>query len=108
MIVFAIALPATADEKRAREALLDLVKGDDFLREPKPAVSLESISAETLHLNLMCWVTPARFGRVAHTLVESVRGKLAGLGPDFLPRQISRTIPADADPSRFLIEGSHG
>ncbi len=108
MIVFAITLPASADEKRAREALLDLVKDDDFLREPKPVVSLESVSAETLQLNLTCWTSPTRFARVAHTLVEAVRGKLVGLGPEFLPRQISRTIPTDADPSRFLIEGSHG
>ena len=108
MIVFSITLPAAADEKRAREALLDLIKGDDVLTEPKPSVSLESASTQTLLLNLTCWTSPARFARVAHTLVESIRNKLIGLGPEFLPQQISRTIPSDADPSRFLFEGSRG
>jgi small conductance mechanosensitive channel len=108
MIVFSIMLPASADEKRAREALLDLVKGDDFLREPKSVVSLENVGADTLQLNLTCWTSPTRFARVAHTLVESIRSKLMALGPDFLPRQISRTIPTDADPSRFLGERAHG
>lgn len=106
MIVFAITLPASADEKRARAALLDLIKGEDFLSEPKPAVSLENVGPETLQLNLTCWTSPGRFGRVAHTLVESIRTRLIGLGPDFQPKQISRTLPTDADPSRFLFEGA--
>jgi small conductance mechanosensitive channel len=108
MIVFSIALPPAADEKRAREALLDLVKGADVLSEPKPAVSVESVTTETLQLNLTCWTSPLRFAHVAHTLVESIRGRLVGLGPDYRPQKISRTIPTDADPSRFLVEGSRG
>ena len=106
MVVFAISLPAAADEKRAREALLDLIKGEDFLGEPKPLVSVEAASAETLRLSLTCWTSPARFARVSHTLVESIRGKLAALGPDFRPQQIARTLPTETDPSRFLFEGA--
>jgi len=108
MIVFSIRLPAAADEKRVREALLTLVQGADILPEPKPSVSVESVTTETLQLSLTCWTSPARFAHVAHTLVESIRSKLVGLGPEFRPQQIARTIPTDADPSRFLVEGARG
>jgi small conductance mechanosensitive channel len=108
MVVFSITLPASADEKRAREALLDLTKGEDFLIDPKPSVSVESAGTETLRLNLTCWTSPARFARVTHSLVESIRSTLGALGPEFRPQQIARTLPTDADPSRFLIEGSRG
>ena len=106
MVVFSIALPAAADEKRARDALLDLIKGEDFLAEPKPSVSVESASTETLRLNLTCWTSPTRFARVTHTLVEAIRSALGALGPEFRPQQIARTLPTDADPSRFLFEGA--
>ena len=32
----------------------------------------------------------------------SARVKLASVGPDFVPKQVQRTIPSDADPSRFI------
>ena len=108
MVVFSITLPASADEKRAREVLLGLTKGEDFLTEPKPSVSVESTSTESLRLNLTCWTSPTRFARVTHSLVESIRSTLGALGPEFRPQQIARTLPTDADPSRFLIEGSRG
>jgi small conductance mechanosensitive channel len=102
MIVISITLGTAADVERARGALLELTTREGILPHPKPAVAIEAFAAQTIVLILTCWTSPSAIGRVAHALTESARVKLTGLGPEFVPQQIHRTIPGDADPSRFI------
>ena len=102
MIVISITLGAGADVERTRTALLGLTTREGILPQPKPTVAVEVYTAQTIVLTLTCWTSPSAVGRVAHGLTESARVKLAGLGPDFVPQQVHRTIPSDADPSRFI------
>jgi small conductance mechanosensitive channel len=102
MIVISITLGAASDVERARRALLELTTKEGILPQPKPAVAIEVVTAQTIVLTLTCWTSPSAIGRVAHALTESARVKLTGLGQEFVPQQIHRTVPSDADPSRFI------
>lgn len=72
------------------------------LHEPAPKVFIENFSGGSLILNLMIWTTPQGAGDVERTIIEGSKEALDALGDRLKPTQITRTIPPDANPSRFL------
>lgn len=101
-----VTLPAAADLDRARLALLEAAAKDaDILKLPAPAVFIDNFAGGNFVLSLVCWTTPHHAGGVQRLIIEQVRSALTALGPEFAPSGITRTVPADADPSRLMAPG---
>lgn len=98
-----ISLPVTADLSQARETLIQAAAGiKQVLAQPPPKVFLGNLTAGAAVVSLMLWTAPQGAGDVERQLVERIRAALEKLGDEFKTIQITRTIPPDADPSRFL------
>jgi len=96
-----ISLPVTADLPKVRDALVQAASDiKEVLNNPPPKVFLENLTAAAAVVSLMLWSTPQGAGEVERQLIERIRLTLDRLG--FATIEITRTIPTDADPSRFL------
>jgi small conductance mechanosensitive channel len=103
LISLDISLPVAADLAQVREVLLHAASGTkEVLSRPPPKVFLENLTAAAAVLSLMLWSTPQGAGDVERQLIERIRLALEKLGENCKGIQITRTIPPDADPSRFL------
>jgi small conductance mechanosensitive channel len=103
LICLQISLPVGADLSRACETLVKTAaETQKVLAQPAPKVFLENLSASAAVVSLMLWSTPQGAGDVERQVIERIRATLQGLGDEFKPIQITRTVPPDADPSRFL------
>ena len=101
-----IVLPATGDLAAAQALLRDLAAGDKrFLATPAPATFIESFADGNVVVTFRAWAAHDQLGAVQRNLTEAVTRKFAAAGqPDLMPLQITRVLPLDADPARF-IEG---
>ncbi|MDE2229585.1 MAG: mechanosensitive ion channel family protein [Alphaproteobacteria bacterium] len=98
-----VSLPGTTDLERARQALLDVAaKTAGVLPAPPPQAFFASFAGGALVLSLTVWTTAQGAGAVERGIVEGVKRALDALGDNFKPAQIVRTVPPDADPSRFF------
>jgi small conductance mechanosensitive channel len=103
LICLDVSLPAGADLPTACEALVrTAAEISDVLREPAPKVFLQSFSSAAAVVTLMLWSAPQGAGAVERQVIARVLSALEKLGDNFKPVQITRTVPGDADPSRFL------
>jgi small conductance mechanosensitive channel len=103
LISLDISLPVAADLAEVREVLVQAAAGTkEVLTRPPPKVFLENLTAAAAVVSLMLWSTPQGAGDVERQLIERIRIALEKLGDNFRAIQITRTIPADTDPSRFL------
>jgi len=104
LISIDVTLPPAADIARVRELLLETArKADGVLADPSPRVFVEALSAVGLVMSIALWSKPQEAGVVERGVIEAVKGRLEAADGDlFKPVQIARTVPADADPSRFL------
>jgi len=64
--------------------------------------SSTTVNGGSVVLTLTVWATPQGTGDVERTIVEASKQALDALGDGFRPTQITRTVPPDSDPSRFL------
>jgi small conductance mechanosensitive channel len=99
-----VTLPPAAEIAHARDVLVQTSSRiDGVLSEPSPRAFVESLSGSGLVLSLVIWSRPQEAGTVERSVIEAIKRTLESAGNDALkPIQIARTIPADADPSRFL------
>ncbi|MGH6827797.1 MAG: mechanosensitive ion channel family protein [Rhizomicrobium sp.] len=98
-----VSLPVGADLRRACDALLRSARGlPKVLAVPEPKVFLANLTASAQIVTLMVWTAPQGAGEVERQVIEKLRAALAELGENFKALQITRTIPPDSDPSRFL------
>jgi small conductance mechanosensitive channel len=99
-----VMLPPAAEIAHARDILLQTSRSvDGVLAEPPPRIFVEGLSASGLVLSLALWTKPQHAGTVERYVIESIKQSLEAAGSDTLkPLQITRTVPADTDPSRFL------
>lgn len=105
LISIDVTLPANADLARARTALIGAAKGaEGSLCVPPPRVFVEALSPNGLVLGLLLWSKPQGAGAVERSVIEAIKRSLDALGDALKPVQITRTIPPDADPSRYLEE----
>jgi small conductance mechanosensitive channel len=103
LISLAISLPVTADLSKACDAVIQAAAATkQVLSRPPPKVFLENFTAAASVVSLMLWSTPQGAGEVERELIERVRVTLEKLGDNSKAIQITRTIPPDTDPSRFL------
>lgn len=103
LISINVSLPATADLNRVRKALIDAAASSRYaLQQPAPRVFVDNFSGGALVLTLAVWTTPQGAGDIERTIVETAKQALDALGDGFRPTQITRTVPPDGDPSRFL------
>lgn len=103
LISLAISLPTGADLPKVRDAVTQAAAATkQVLSRPPPTVFLENFTAAASVVSLMLWSTPQGAGDVERELIERIRVTLEKLGDNFKAIQITRTIPPDTDPSRFL------
>jgi len=101
LLSFNVTIPADADVNRARNALIDLAsRAGGVLREPPPNVFVESYGANGIVLTVRAWVAQQSFAELQRTLLEDARRAL-GAEEDMVAKEIVRTVPALADPSRL-------
>lgn len=103
LISIDVSIPLAGEIARAKETLLKTVsQTQEVLKQPPPAVFLQSLSSSAAVLTVSLWSTPQGAGEVERSVIENIKGELDGLGESFKPIQITRIIPPDTDPSRFL------
>jgi small conductance mechanosensitive channel len=103
MVSIGISLAGVADPDLARRALLDMAQTlPHVLRAPAPRVFVENFAGGTLALSLTIWTAPKCAGEVERTIIEQAKQVLDAMGDNFKPTAITRTVPPDTDPSRFL------
>jgi small conductance mechanosensitive channel len=103
LVSIVVALPASADLERARQALLEVaVKHPLVVEAPAPAVFIDNFAGGNFVLNLICWTTPPGVAAVQRAIIENARSALAALGPEFAPPTVTRVVPPDTDPSRLM------
>ncbi len=101
LLSFNVTIPADADVNRARKVLTDLAARDGaVLRDPPPNVFVESYGANGIVLTVRAWVSQSSFAELQRTLLEDARRAL-GADDGTVPKEIVRTVPAAADPSRL-------
>ncbi|MHB1219084.1 MAG: mechanosensitive ion channel family protein [Alphaproteobacteria bacterium] len=100
LLSFNVTVPADADVNRARDVLMDLaVRDSGVLRDPPPNVFVESYGAGGIVLTARAWVAQSGFAELQRTLLEDARRALGA--KDMAPKEVVRTVPAVADPSRL-------
>lgn len=99
-----VILPPAAEMSLARDILLEASRRvDGVLADPPPRTFVEALSANGLVLSLALWARPQEAGTVERCVIESIKLSLDAAGSETLkPLQITRTVPTDTDPSRFL------
>ena len=101
LLSFNVTIPADAEVNRARRLLIDLAARDSgVLREPPPNVFVESYGANGIVLTVRAWVTQQSFAELQRTLLEDACRTL-GAERGMVAKEIVRTVPAIADPSRL-------
>lgn len=103
LISLDISLPVSADLNKACDTLIHVAsETKEVIDHPPPRVFLENLTAAAAVVSLMVWSTPQGAGEVERQVIERIRLALEKLGDNFKAIQITRTIPPDTDPSRFL------
>jgi len=98
-----VSVPATVDLDRVRKALVEAAaKTRCVIQQPAPRVFVDNFNGGSLVLTLIVWTTPQGASEVERTIIEASKQALDALGDGFRPTQITRTVPPDSDPSRFL------
>jgi small conductance mechanosensitive channel len=98
-----VSVPATADLDRVRKTLVDVaVNSRRALSQPPPRVFIDNFISGSVVLTLMVWAVPQGAGDLERTIIEGAKLALDALGEGHKPMQITRTVPPDSDPSRFL------
>jgi small conductance mechanosensitive channel len=104
MLAWSVTLPRTIDFDEARLLLVGAFPqdgGEDALSEP--VVFLDQLTAEAQVLVLRGRVKEGAISNVQRATAERIRAIFTGrYGAEGEPKAIQRTLPADADPSRFL------
>lgn len=103
LISVTVNVPATAELDRARQVLVDVAsKVPTALPGQPPKVFIDKFDAGASMLNLMIWATPQGAGDIERRIIEQSKHALESLGDGFKPTQITRVVPPDSDPSRYL------
>jgi small conductance mechanosensitive channel len=104
LLSFTVALPTGADLKSARAALLNMLEQDpEVLRQPAPDVFIEKVKSDGALLTCRLWVRSRSIGQVQRALMAEADARLGGLDPKgHLAAEITRTVPAESDPSRLI------
>ena len=98
-----VSLPPLVDVGRAKQVLLGAIPQKEVLRDPPPCVFVDNLSdKEGLVLSLTLWSTPQGAGTVERAIIEQIKTSLNAFGKDFNALRITRTVPPETDPSRFL------
>ncbi len=101
LLSFNVTVPADADVKRVRDVLVDLTTRDSgVLRDPPPNVFVESYGPGGIVLTVRAWVAQRGFADLQRTLLEEAR-RVLDAEEGMVPKEIVRTVPAAADPSRL-------
>jgi small conductance mechanosensitive channel len=104
LLALSLTFSSRADRKKLQEVLLDIARKEDaVLKQPEPVAIIESSAAESTTLTLACWTLPTHITTTQKSLMERIESGLAPLGPTFAPAKVARFLPADTDPSRFLM-----
>jgi small conductance mechanosensitive channel len=103
LVSIKVAVPAAVDLDRARQTLLDVAaRTPNTLHDPAPTVFVDNVGAGAMVLTLVIWTAPQRTGGVQRTIIEGAKRGLEALGEQYIPTQIVRETPPDADPSRYF------
>ena len=103
LVSIGVGLPAAADLDRARTTLLGIAgRLPNILPAPEPQVFVETVAGGVLTLTLMLWTAAQYAGTVERRVVEEAKRALDALGDEMKPVQITRSVPADPDPSRYI------
>ena len=98
-----VSVPAAADLDRVRKTLVDVaVNSRRALSQPPPRVFIDNFIGGSVVLTLMVWAVPQGAPDLERTIIEGAKLALDALGEGHKPTQITRTVPPDSDPSRFL------
>jgi small conductance mechanosensitive channel len=98
-----VSLPPATELERARTTILEAAKKvPEVLKSPEPKVFMQALTGSALVLSLMVWTAPQGAGDVERNLVERIKHAFEVFDEKLRPAQIVRTVPPDADPSRFL------
>ena len=98
-----VSVPATAELDRVRQTLIDLAsKIPSALPGQPPKVFIDKFDGAVLIMSLMIWATPQGAGDIERRIIEQSKHALESLGDGFKPTQITRVVPPDSDPSRYL------
>jgi small conductance mechanosensitive channel len=103
LISIDVSLPRNTELSKACEVLLQTATSlGQVQKSPAPKVFLANFTTAAAVVTLMVWTAPQGAGEVERQAIEKLRAALSGMGDNFKPVQITRTIPPDTDPSRFL------
>jgi small conductance mechanosensitive channel len=107
LVSYKIRVPDEADSNKTKQALLDFAKANiDVLDDPAPAVFADDLNKEGLLLTLRAWVRHDAITDFQHSALDEIRARLTALGNQFRPREISRVVPGECDPSRVPLSAS--
>lgn len=103
LVSIGVGLPATADLALARTTLLGIAaRLPGILHAPEPQVFVDSYAGGVLTLTLMLWTAPSDSSAVERLVIEEAKRALDAQGDAMKPMQLTRNVPPDSDPSRFL------
>jgi small conductance mechanosensitive channel len=102
LVVFMVKL-AGADMERTRSIVLSVVVGaEGSLPQPKPEVFVDNYGEGGLALTASFWVAHAAIAETQRSITAALMARFE-TEPDLKIVQITRTLPLDADPSRFML-----
>lgn len=104
LLSFGITLPGEAEPERAREILTKMLREDSrVLRSPEPLIFVDSYyGTNGILLNCCFHAQRQNVGEIQRTIIVEAKRRLESSGAEALaPRQIVRSLPVDADPSRL-------
>jgi len=103
LISIDVSLPPAAELASSRATILAAAKSTaDVLTTPQPKVFMEGLTTTALILTLTLWSRPQNAGDVERSVIEKIKHAFDAMDEKSRPIQIVRTVPNDADPSRFL------
>ena len=101
LVSFNIGFPPGADLERARAVLLKAINAEPgVLREPSPDVFVSTLNAGAPIATCRFWAPHGGLGGIQRAILDAAQHALKAA--DLPPTQMVRTIPSDADPSRYF------
>jgi small conductance mechanosensitive channel len=101
LISFNVSFAPGADMVRARIVLLAAIASQPgVLKNPPCEVFVTDWTDGAALATCRLWAAPSEIGAVQRAMLEAARRALETA--DLLPTRLLRTVPADADPSRFM------